>query len=231
MKPSIKRRLDQYDLDDIRSESLYISVQREDSSHKIEYFIHPLMFKFILMRSKNTYNFAKYYLLLELCIKYYNDYFHMIMKSKLEEENKIKLLLLNNSETLDNFTIHRCDQDTLSVRKNRHGKGYIKTIHDYKEYLYVFINGSSRNINKTIRVSRIKPENLVLRLRCPSHLNFTKKIKETLGESFERQGTEYEDEEHNTKISITRFFKLNDISEDEFVKKINELHSSRGLQK
>ena len=41
---------------------------------KNEYYLHPRAFKICLMRSLKTKKYAKYYLLLEECIKYYNDY-------------------------------------------------------------------------------------------------------------------------------------------------------------
>ena len=41
---------------------------------KNEYYLHPDAFKICLMRSLKTRKYAKYYLLLEKCIKYYNDY-------------------------------------------------------------------------------------------------------------------------------------------------------------
>ena len=42
--------------------------------NKNEYFLHPIAFKICLMRSLKTKKYAKYYLLLEECIKYFNDY-------------------------------------------------------------------------------------------------------------------------------------------------------------
>jgi hypothetical protein len=75
------------------------------------------------MRSKNTKIYAKYYLLLEKCIKYYNDYqlelnrkFNIKLKLKIEKKdikidkleekiNKIlednKIMLENNKKILD----------------------------------------------------------------------------------------------------------------------------------
>ena len=41
---------------------------------KNEYYLHPRAFKICLLRSLKTKRYAKYYLLLEECIKYYNDY-------------------------------------------------------------------------------------------------------------------------------------------------------------
>ena len=229
---TIKRLLDQYDLKDIRSEQLYTSVQKDDNTHKIFYFINPLLFKFILIRSKNTMVYAKYYLLLEMCIKYYNDYYQLKLKKRIEEDNKIKLLLLTESETLDNFTIYRCDQDTLYVRKNPHGKGLIYTHHDYEEYPYALINGSNKNVAKIIKLCNIKENNKVIRLKCPSYNNFIKKIREIMSDKFERKITEYEDcaDDNTSRTSVTRFFKLNNIIEDEFIKELNKIHVSRGIQ-
>ena len=201
---------------------------KADHQQQTTYVLHPLIFKKILIRSRNTDKYANYYLLLEMCIKYYNDYYQLKLKKRIEEDNKIKLLLLTESETLDNFTIHKCDKDTLYVRKDQHNKGYITTHHDYETYPYVFINGSTKNVNKMKRVCKIKTENAIIKLRCPSHLNFTKKIKEIMGDKFDRQCTEYEDCENNTRTSVTRFFKLINIDENEFIEKIKEIHSSRG---
>jgi len=43
------------------------------TKYKNEYYLHPRAFKICLMRSLKTKKYAKYYLLLEECIKYYND--------------------------------------------------------------------------------------------------------------------------------------------------------------
>ena len=41
---------------------------------KNEYYLHPRAFKICLMRSLKTREYARYYILLEECIKYFNDY-------------------------------------------------------------------------------------------------------------------------------------------------------------
>ena len=53
---------------------------------KNEYYLHPRAFKICLMRSKNKKEYAYYYILLEECIKYFNDY-----QDKLKEKYIIKL--------------------------------------------------------------------------------------------------------------------------------------------
>ena len=55
-------------------------------SNKNDYYLHPHAFKICLIRSLKTKKYMKYYLLLEKCIKYYNDY-----QSKLKEKYIIKL--------------------------------------------------------------------------------------------------------------------------------------------
>ena len=50
-------------------------------THKNEYYFHPNAFKLCLMRSLKTKKYAKYYILLEVCIKYYNDYQILLNKT------------------------------------------------------------------------------------------------------------------------------------------------------
>ena len=54
---------------------------REDHDYKVrqlayslDYILHPTFFKKILIRCRNTDKYAEYYLLLEKCVKYYNEY-------------------------------------------------------------------------------------------------------------------------------------------------------------
>ena len=62
---------------------------------KNEYYLHPKTFKMCLMRSLKTREYANYYLLLEECIKYFNDYqielnkrYIIKLKSKIVEKDK-----------------------------------------------------------------------------------------------------------------------------------------------
>ena len=72
-------------------------------THHIDYILTPDAFKIICIRSKKTTKFAKYYLLLEKCIKYYNDFEKLRLEHRINEINKIKLLTLDNGQTLDSF--------------------------------------------------------------------------------------------------------------------------------
>ena len=201
-----------------------------DEREQITYILHPTIFKKILIRSRNTDKFADYYLLLEKCMKHYNDYYQLKLKKKISDDNKIKLLLLTESETLDNFSIYKCDEDTMYLRKNPHAKGFISTAHDYEEFPYALINGSNKNVNKIIKACNIKPENRLVRIKCPSYTNFVKKVREVLGDKFIRKISEYEDslDNNTSRVSVTRFFRIINITEENFLNEINILHLSRG---
>jgi hypothetical protein len=81
-------------------------------THKIEYYLHPTSFKICLIRSKNTRVYARYYLLLEICIKYFNDYqnklkekYIIIYKNKIDEQ---KNLLIVKDDKIDKLE-HKLD--------------------------------------------------------------------------------------------------------------------------
>ena len=121
----INRLLKQYDF--IKDEDFRLSIVAESKSggctHKNEYYLHPRAFKLCLMRSLNTKTYAKYYILLEECIKHYNDYQLLLqhnyvikLKDKIKENKviiqekdnkidelntKIDLLLKNNEKSLE----------------------------------------------------------------------------------------------------------------------------------
>jgi len=65
------------------------------TKYKNEYYLSPEAFKICLMRSKNTKIYAKYYLLLEKCVKYYNDY-------QIELNKKYIIKLKNKIDKKDN---------------------------------------------------------------------------------------------------------------------------------
>ena len=50
------------------------SASKGGCTHCNKYYLHPRAFKICLICSLKTKKYAKYYLLLEECIKYYNDY-------------------------------------------------------------------------------------------------------------------------------------------------------------
>lgn len=72
----VKRLFNQYELEENKDYKLSNvgEFSKGGKGNTNEYLLHPRAFKICLMRSKNTKLYAKYYLLLEECIKYFNDY-------------------------------------------------------------------------------------------------------------------------------------------------------------
>jgi len=115
----IKNLISQNDFienEDFRLRNVSESASKGGCTHKKEYYFHPRSFKKCLMRSKNTKIYADYYLLLEECIKYFNDYqiklkdtYIIKLKTKLiRKDNKIDHLeeklntIIKNNEKLIN---------------------------------------------------------------------------------------------------------------------------------
>jgi len=87
--------------------------------NKIEYYLHPKTFKICLMRAKNTKIYAYYYLLLEECIKYFNDY-KIFLKEKYII--KLKTRLINKDNKINHLeeklnTIIKNNEELLKSNK------------------------------------------------------------------------------------------------------------------
>ena len=114
---NVKRTLDQYELKVNVDYKPDINVRFNISGgrgNKNIYILTSHAFKICLIRSRNTKIYMYYYLLLEKCIKYYNDYQNILKEKyiisyrmKIEEkdtkifslESKIDLLIKSNEET------------------------------------------------------------------------------------------------------------------------------------
>jgi phage anti-repressor protein len=93
----IKRLLNQYGMveqHDFLPRNVAGQKSGRGGANKIDYYLHPRAFKKCLMRSLKTQQYADYYLLLEECIKYYNDYQNLLkekyiikLKSKIQEKD------------------------------------------------------------------------------------------------------------------------------------------------
>jgi len=93
-------------------------------SIKNEYFLHPRAFKICLMRSLKTKKYAKYYLLLEECIKYYNDY-QTILKEKYIIKLKSKIIIKNEKiDTLES----KIDEILLSNKELLHSNKHMENL-------------------------------------------------------------------------------------------------------
>lgn len=123
----IKRMIEQYEFVIDQEYRLYNVVESAPNggcTHKNEYYFHPDAFKLCLMRSLNTKKYARYYILLEKCIKYYNDYqillnktYNIELKDKNMELNK-KIKIKDNNIKIKDKKINNLEEKINNMLKS-----------------------------------------------------------------------------------------------------------------
>ena len=179
----IKRLFEQYEFEeniDFKLRNVAKFNSKGGKGNKNDYYLHPRSFKICLLRSLKTKKYAKYYLLLEECIKYYNNYQNKLqlikLKNKinkkdikicsLEDKKKINKILEDNKETKimneklleDNKEIIKVAKKLDIAVKDRVMKTkrlstleyFIIMKNSINEYKYYIIRGQKRYINKKI---------------------------------------------------------------------------------
>ena len=217
----VKRILDQYEFE----ESIdYLVRPPPDLGDRAEYILKPETFKMLLMRSRNTRKYAEYFILLEKSINYYNHYEKLKLQKKLKENNALKILKLCQSDTYDNFVI---------IRDSKRS-----------DFQYGLIRDSDKNIRETMQDLALTDENIIFKLNVASSANFTKKVKEVLKHQFQRQKVYYNkwlgmryyegssdepdfEQDERWLTTVNRWFKLIDITINEFIDKIQEINDKR----
>ena len=104
----IKRLIEQYEFDDEDYLLRNVAEQvKSGTKYRKEYYFHPDSFKLCLIRSLNTKKYARYYILLEKCIKYYNDYQILLNKKyniELQEKNmELNKKIKTKDKKIDNL--------------------------------------------------------------------------------------------------------------------------------
>ena len=152
---------------------------------------------------------------------------------------------MEKSDTIDNFIIIKCDEDTLHIRKYKDIEYIYK--HNYIKFPYATIKGSNKNVSKILKKNKFNIHNILINIQLPSQNNFNKKINETLKNNIIREKVyfnkntekiyfgdiddideEEEDEENNDyTVSVTKFFKLENITENDFINKVKNIDRSR----
>jgi hypothetical protein len=150
----IQRALEQYNL--IENEHYQVSnvgQSRLDGQHggsngnKKEYKLTPVAFKICLIRAKNSLKYAMYYLLLEECHDYYNEYQMMYqnvllsgkdvkideLKNKLNKQSEEIAKLINYSKEANTKLDNANEKiDDLQIQNDE----IIDVMHDMKDALY-----------------------------------------------------------------------------------------------
>ena len=129
-------------------------------SRKTEYLLKPDTFKFCLIRAKNTKVYAQYYLLLEKCIKHYNDYQILQLKQKLMNICHNRVLELEDDDKKECFVL---------LKNN-----------EFKEHPYSVIRGQIKNLQKTLTKIKRTEADIILNIPCCYANNLYNKIKEEL---------------------------------------------------
>jgi hypothetical protein len=119
----IRVLLEQYDFKDNIDFTLRKVPERNSgrgSNVKNEYYLHPRTFKICLMRSLKTKQYAYYYVLLEECIKYYNDYQNSLQQKyiiKLKDKNKDNKIVIKQKDDKIDELIKKLEESE-NVQKN-----------------------------------------------------------------------------------------------------------------
>ena len=126
----VKRLFEQYKF--IENEQYIIN--REDVGNKkvgrpqLTYMLHPDAFKKCLISSLKTDKYADYYILLEKCIKHYNEY-----------------QLLNMQYKMNNICVDR----TIELKDNSKDESFVITLNNiHKNHPYTVIRGQKKNYVK-----------------------------------------------------------------------------------
>ena len=82
---NVLRILENYNFEDGIDYALTVEDIYDGSVEKKVYFFNSNIFKIICMRSTKTRKFARYYLLLEKCVKYYNVYQLLKIQNKIND--------------------------------------------------------------------------------------------------------------------------------------------------
>jgi hypothetical protein len=221
---NVLNSLNSYELEEHMDYELTKQLPDHGTTNKHIFMLTTDAFKIICIRSKNTKKFVKYYLLLEKSINYYSHYEKLKLEKRLKENNALKILKLSQSDTYDNFLIMK---DTRRP-----------------DFQYGLIRGSDKNIRETMQDLLLTDENVIFKINVASSTNFTKKVKEVLEHKFQRQKVFYNkslgiryyegtgrepDFEENERwlTSVNRWFKLIDITIDEFINKLQEINEVR----
>ena len=165
----VRKLMEQYNfIEKVNYVSININPDRKlNPKPEISYLLHPKTFKKILIRSRNTDKYTDYYLLLEECITYYNNYQILQLKQKLMNICNNRILELEDDDKKECFVL---------LRNN-----------DYIDYPYSVIRGQMKNLQKTLTklkktLTKLKKtkNDIIINIPCCYANNLHNKIKERL---------------------------------------------------
>ena len=210
------------------------------AKHTIEYTLHPRLFKLCLMRSKNTLKYAKYYLLLEECIKYYNDYqlemkqteVNRLIKNLDITNNELKEIKEQNTQILnelketnenlvslqDEFdVIHdKLDERVPNAKKDDTSERFVLLKHDTEQKYYI-VTRKKRTMKMTLdRLMKSGYKNILIQYDCcPNAHKLFDNMKDNMTDYYK-----FITNGNCREITLLR-------TEKEYIDKLTELYNSR----
>jgi len=207
---------------------------------KKEYTLHPDLFKLCLMRSKNTLKYAKYYIFLEKCIKYYDEYQKLMLKNdnkKLHDKlditnNELKEIKEQNTQILNELkeTKEICEnlQDDMDVVYNKLdervpnaktdiiSERFVVLKHDDKKKYYI-IARKERTIKTTLdRLKKSGYNDVLIEFKCcPNSRLLLNDVKDKMSDYYK----------FITNGNCREFNLLK--TEQEYIDKLTEIYNSR----
>ena len=154
----IKRILDQNEFIENEDFKLSNAAEFKNSNggrgNKNEYYLHPEAFKICLMRSLKTRKYAKYYLLLEKCIKYFNDYqielnnkYIIKLKSKIIKKDAQLIIKDDKIDELIKKTDELLRYSKKSDKKNRKLEQKLDDVNNNLEDIKDELNDSNHKLD------------------------------------------------------------------------------------
>ena len=201
-----------------------VTVIDGSSKNKNIYMMTSDVFKMICMRSLKTKKYAQYFILLEKCIKYYNDYQFLKIQNKLDIICNDRVLNLDNPEKKERFIIVFRNEALINQ--------------------YAVIRTQIKHVKDILRKIGHEESDIIINIPCCYANNLYNKIKEQLknhiifekkylyinkdnGYCEEWSIDPNQMENKYNHVSITRNIGLIDISEEEFINKIYEIDKQR----
>ena len=144
-----------------RGEQLLTPAPRGGNTYQITYEINPIVFKIALMRSQKTFKFAIYFIYLELCVYYYNQ-FQIVFKEstimQIKNNTEVMLAELRNSYNKAEEARRRAEDnqnkllekiDKLEKKLEEKSKKILDKQEKLDRRTELLVNKSSRSVMQT----------------------------------------------------------------------------------
>jgi hypothetical protein len=168
LSANVKERIVNLELIENEHYILLLNVQEQDNKHggnnKIIYMFKPDAFKIILMRSKNTYKYAKYYLLLENIFYLYQEYQNLyqikLLSIKDDKIDNLQKTVNEQSKNIEKLMKYAKDTNDIVHELNIKIDELLKLVHQFLSNQINLLYTFNSNIDQTKVLIIYKLQNL-----------------------------------------------------------------------